>query len=139
MQIKDKGEIIAAKFVEGGAIENIEELAEKHGIQSAVIVSGIGMLKNAVIGYFNGKEYIKEELKEPAELVSMQGNIGRDAEGNVICHIHVALATSSHSLVGGHLLSGEVNVVNEIFIQKLENIKIVRKKNTDGLMEMEIE
>lgn len=138
MQSKE-GNLIAAKFVEGQAIKNIEKLAEKHGIQSAVIVSGIGMLKDAVIGYFNGKEYVREKLKEPAELVSMQGNIGRDAEGNVICHIHVALATSSHSLVGGHLLGGEVNVVNEIFIQRLENIKILRKKNADGLMEMRIE
>ena len=138
MQSKE-GNLIAAKFVEGQAIKNIEKLAEKHGIQSAVIVSGIGMLKDAIVGYFNGKEYIKEELKEPAELVSMQGNIGRDAEGNVICHIHVALATSSHSLVGGHLLGGEVNVVNEIFIQRLENIKVLRKKNADGLMEMHLE
>ncbi len=138
MQSKE-GNIIVAKFVEGHAIRNIEKLAEKYGIQSAVIVSGIGMLKDAVIGYFNGKEYVREKLKEPAELVSMQGNIGRDAEGNVICHIHVALATSSHSLVGGHLLGGEVNVVNEIVLMRIEGIKISRKKNADGLMEMEIE
>ena len=37
MQSKE-GNLIAAKFVEGQAIRNIEELAEKYGIQSAVIV-----------------------------------------------------------------------------------------------------
>jgi len=139
MQSKDNGKIVVAKFVEGQTLENLEMLAEKHGIDSAVIVSGIGMLENAVIGYFNGKEYIKEELKEPAELVSMQGNIGRDSDGKIICHIHVALAPSDHKLVGGHLLGGEVNVVNEIVMQRLDGIRLTRKKNADGLMEMHLE
>ncbi|MCD6299388.1 MAG: DUF296 domain-containing protein [Thermoplasmata archaeon] len=139
MQSRDNGNAVVAKFTEGNAIENLEGLAEKQGIDSAVIVSGIGMLKNAVIGYFNGKEYITEKLDEPAELVSMQGNIGRDAEGNVICHIHVALAPSDHRLVGGHLLGGEVNVVNEIVLERLDGIKITRRKNADGLMEMYLE
>jgi len=139
MKSKDNGRMVVAKFVEGHVIKNLEMLAEKHNIRSAVIVSGIGMLKNAVIGYFNGREYVKEELKEPAELVSMQGNIGRDTEGNIICHIHVALAPSDHRLVGGHLLEGEVNVVNEIVLQRLDGIRLTRKKNADGLMEMILE
>ncbi len=139
MQSKESESIVVAKFVEGQAIKNIEGLAEKYDIQSAVILSGIGMLKNAVVGYFNGKEYIKERLTEPAELVSMQGNIGRDEKGNVVCHIHVALAPSDHRLVGGHLLEGEVNVVNEVVLLKTDGIKISRKKNADGLMEMHIE
>jgi len=101
-------------------------------------MSGIGMLKNAVVGYFNGKEYIKEKVEGAAELVSMQGNIGRDGKGDVICHIHVALAISDHRLIGGHLLEGEVNVVNEIALRKLEDIKILREKNPDGLMEMRL-
>ena len=139
MQIKKEENIIVAKFVEGNAIKNLEKLAIEQDIQSAVILSGIGMLKNSVVGYFNGREYVKEKIEEAVEIVSMNGNIGRDREGNVICHIHVALANSNHRLLGGHLLGGEVQVVNEIVLQKLEEVRIIREKNSDDLMEMKLE
>ncbi|MEA2054423.1 MAG: DUF296 domain-containing protein [Candidatus Thermoplasmatota archaeon] len=138
MQIKEEGNVIVAKFVEGNAIKNLEKLAIEQDIQSAAILSGIGMLKNAVAGYFDGRKYIEKKIEGAAELVSMQGNIGKDGEDNIICHIHVALAPPDHRLIGGHLLDGEVHVVNEIILQKLKDIKIRRERNSDGLMEMRL-
>ena len=55
--------------------------------------------------------------------------------GDYITHVHVTLGLKDHTIVGGHLIKGDVKVVNEIAIYLLESIEIkrVRKGN---LMEM---
>ena len=138
MDVSEEGNIIVAKFVKGEIVENLKNLAEKESIGSAIVLSGIRMLKNVEIGYFTGKEYKKERIGEPVELVSLQGNIGRGEE-DIICHFHVAVAGEDHEVRGGHLLRGEVTVVNEIVMYKLHNLKIKREKNPIGLMEMVLE
>lgn len=140
MQVKEQGDIIVAKFTEGKAIENLEGLARRYDVHSAVILSGIGMLDGASIGYYDGSGYQTQTLDEPAELVSMNGNIGRERDSNsVACHIHVALAGSDHRLVGGHLMDGMVMVVNEIVLRRLDPVVIHRAENDRGLLEMQLE
>lgn len=140
MQVNEQGDVIVATFTEGDALENLEELARRFDIHSAVILSGIGMLDGASIGYYDGTEYVTETLDEPAELVSMNGNLGRERDSNsVACHVHVALAQRDHRLVGGHLMSGRVMVVNEIVLQRLEPGTIRRVENEQGLLEMQLE
>jgi len=131
------GNIVMAKFVDGEIMENLSNLMAELEAKGAIIINGVGMLENALIGYFNGEEYIKERLQEPAELVSLQGNIGMH-EDEYIIHAHVALACSDHMLRGGHLIEGNVKVVNEITLQVLEGIKIKRVKR-GNLMEMEMD
>ena len=135
--IGKEGNFIVAKFIEGEIIQNLRNLAKEHSIKSAIIINGIGMLENAVIGYFNGKEYLKKKIEEPAELVSLQGNIGIH-ENEPVIHAHVALACKNHVIKGGHLLEGKVKVVNEIVLYVLEKLQIKRVKK-DNLMEMELE
>lgn len=140
MQVREQGDIIVAKFSEGEAVENIEGLAHRYDIHSAVILSGIGMLDGAAIGYCDGSTYVTETLDEPAELVAMNGTIGREREsGDVVCHIHAALAQRDHTLVGGHLVGGRVNVVNEIVLRRLDPGTIHRVENEEGLLEMQLE
>jgi len=134
--IGKEGNFIVIKFTEGEIIQNLKSLAKEKGISSAIILNGIGMLENAVIGYFNGEKYIEKRIEEPAELVSLQGNIGKD-NGEFIIHAHASLACKDHMLIGGHLLKGNVKVVNEIVLYVLDKIKIkrIRKGN---LMEMQL-
>lgn len=140
MQVKEQGDVIVATFTEGDALENLKGLARRFDIHAAVILSGIGMLDSASIGYYDGSGYQTHTLDEPAELVSMNGNIGRERDsGDVVCHVHVALAQPDHTLVGGHLIDGEVMVVNEIVLQRLDPLAIRRVKNERGLLEMQLE
>ncbi len=126
-----------AKFVDGEIMQNLKELMKKIDAESAIILNGIGMLENAVIGYFDGEKYLKENIKEPAELVSLQGNIGKNGNEYII-HVHAGLACSDHVLKGGHLFEGKVKVVNEIVLYILNEIKIERVRK-DNLMEMKLE
>lgn len=137
MQIQEENNFIIAKFNSGNIIKNLSLLMDDKCIDSALVISGIGMLKNTTLGYFNGEDYVTEKIKNPVELVSLQGNISRMKESNeVACHLHAAVADNNHHLKGGHLIDGEVTVVNEILLKKLNIIKIRRKKNQQGLLEM---
>lgn len=137
MEIKKEKNVTVAKFVTGDVLTNFQALMDQCHLDSALVLTGIGMLKNATIGYFDGEKYREEHMKNPVELISMQGNIARDEKsGTIVCHLHVALADHTHMVKGGHLLKGEVEVVNEIVVHHLEKIKILRKKNPKGLLEM---
>ncbi|MGC9553805.1 MAG: PPC domain-containing DNA-binding protein [Thermoplasmatota archaeon] len=140
MQYKEEGALVVAKFTGGDVIHNLEQLALERNIHSAAVVSGIGMLSDAVIGFFDGREYVTHTIEGAAELVSLNGNVGREADsGRVVCHLHVALATADHALLGGHLLEGRVTVVNEIILHRLEHAAITRRRNQQGLLEMHLD
>ena len=129
-----EGNVVIAKFEDGEIIQNLKELMGKLNAKAAIILNGVGQLEHAIIGYFDGNDYVKEEIEEAAELVSLQGNIGMDGNDYII-HAHVALGLKNHNIVGGHLIKGNVKVVNEIAIYLLESTEIKRVKK-GNLMEM---
>jgi predicted DNA-binding protein with PD1-like motif len=102
------------------------DLAQQADITTAVIVSGVGMLRDVVLSYFAGKgRYESREYPEPMELVSLSGNISLQEDGYIV-HAHAALAGPDHNLVGGHLTRGVVAVTNEIVLTRLP-IRILRQ------------
>ena len=108
-------------------VENLEKVLRETGITSGVIISGIGMLKDFEIGWFNveKKIYEKEQVSVPHELVSISGNIS-SLEGNPFAHMHVSLAGPSRALCGGHLFSGIVCNTVELFILKSPSLELKR-------------
>ncbi|MCD6573346.1 MAG: DUF296 domain-containing protein [Thermoplasmata archaeon] len=129
-----EGNFVVAKFEDGEIIENLKALMKKLNARAAIILNGIGQFEHAVIGYFDGNDYIKKEIEGAAELVSLQGNIGRSQEDYII-HAHVTLGLKNHEIVGGHLIKGNVKVVNEIVLYLLEKVEIKRERK-GKLMEM---
>jgi uncharacterized protein len=86
--------------------------AKRHHVRAGIVVEGIGMLREATIGFWNGKEYAPHRLATPHELVGLHGSIA-EVDGAPSLHLHAALAGADHAVVGGHLLSGTVGVVVE--------------------------
>jgi len=107
--------------------ESLYSVVEKYSMNAGVILSGMGMLKDFEIGWFNTEKdvYEKTKIETPHELVALTGNIARK-EGKPFAHIHVALAGPDKKLVGGHLFSAKVNITNEIFIYKVDSMKFER-------------
>jgi predicted DNA-binding protein with PD1-like motif len=130
---------IVAKLADGeNLFGEIEKIVAKYGIRSGIIVCGIGMLKDFEIGFFNGSEYKKEHVTEPHELIALHGSIAFEKK-KLVTHLHCGVARCDHSLIGGHLFSATVAVLNELTILKLEEIKMSRKMNRkSGLVELEI-
>jgi len=117
-------------------MECLHKAIKDFSIGSAFITIGIGMLKDAEIGYFSGKGYEKKLLAEPHEMISLQGSIS--TLGETIIHLHVGLANKNHQIVGGHLFSAKACILNEILIKKVD-VRLGRKLNPEtGLKELYI-
>ena len=127
MKHDETGGTITALFEDGeDVLECYERLAGIYGIRHAVVLSGIGMLKDARIGYYKADQktgewsYDWKVFCEPAELVSTSGGIMVGDDGKHAIHVHVAIAGADHRLHGGHLGGGTVCVKNEVYINKLQ-------------------
>ena len=116
MQKLKDGNFLVLRLESGeDLISSLTRACEEESINAGFITAGVGMLTEARIGYYTGERYDQKTVKGPHELISMTGSIAR-AEGKPHLHIHVALANSTHNVVGGHLFSATVHVVNEILI-----------------------
>jgi predicted DNA-binding protein with PD1-like motif len=99
-------------------VASITNLAESLRVEAGV-VSGIGALQRAEIGYYDQEthEYRTIEIDRPTEISSLAGNVSiRD--GKPFLHAHVTLADSEGNVRGGHLSRGTVFAA-EVFLQEL--------------------
>tara|TARA_B100000959_G_C14987291_1_gene626186 strand:+ start:3258 stop:3695 length:438 start_codon:yes stop_codon:yes gene_type:complete len=105
----DKGEELHA---------SIRRLGEQ-GISTAAITSGIGRLRDTVIGFLDEDGvYQKMAHNEPMELLSMQGSLAPGPEG-AFSHIHIVCSDNDHVVRGGHLFEAFVEVTAEIHLRVL--------------------
>lgn len=98
----------------------------------AVIASGIGMVRNLRLGYWNGRTYEESRIDEPAELVSLQGTLARSPQGPFL-HCHIAVAARDGVLRGGHLLGATVMNTAEITLLLVPGIRLDRAAEKNGL------
>jgi hypothetical protein len=132
--------LIVIKLDDGEVLHSgLERALSENMVKSGVVLGGVGMITDFKIGYFDGKEYIAKEVKEPHELLSLQGNIAHAGGGQLLLHLHCTVGDRQHNVFGGHLLSAKVVHMNEIFVLRLVDLELGRRKNErTGLMEMEI-
>jgi len=100
--------------------------------ESAVIVGGVGMVRDARLGYWNGAEYEEHAVSEPAELLAMQGNLAR-LDGEPIAHCHLTVARRDGTVTGGHLIAAMVANTAEVVVDLLDGIVLERKQESTGL------
>lgn len=127
MQSKQEKDVIFIRLFPGEDIfEKLREVCREYQINTAVVLSGIGQLKDFKLGYFKEKgNYTPQHFVTPHELLSLEGNICKENEKYTF-HLHAVLGNESKGVVGGHLIEGVVEVTNEIVLLKT-NIKIHRK------------
>lgn len=122
MEFKTDANIVVVKLEHGEDLfKELGNVIISTSISSGMIVSGIGMLKNAELGYYNGKNYISKKFEKSVELVGLHGSIVENT-----FHIHCSIADNKHRVYGGHLFKAQVSNICEILILKLENIKLKR-------------
>ncbi len=76
----------------------------------------------AEIGHFNPetKKYDYKTLEGKFEIVSLSGNMSM-MDDKPVAHLHIALGQEDFSVVGGHLVSCEVDPTCEIIITPLDS------------------
>jgi predicted DNA-binding protein with PD1-like motif len=95
------------------------------------IISGIGAVSQARIGYFNAqtKKYEDITLKESLEILSINGNVSMK-DGEIFAHLHVVFSGKDSKAFGGHLFDAVVYVF-EFNVLPLEGKPYVRKYDDD--------
>jgi predicted DNA-binding protein with PD1-like motif len=119
-------EIIVLRLTEGDNLHDcISQVCKENNIDSAVIVTGLGMISHVTFGWFTGNEYLTETRDGVFELVGLSGNISY--KGNDIYpHLHAIFSMEDHSVEGGHILKATVHNNVEIFIQPLKTVFLNR-------------
>ena len=135
MKSRMEGNILIVRLEDGeNLMSSLKKAVEVNNVSSGIVLTGIGMLRDFEIGYYDGNDYVKKRIKEPHELVAFHGSIASEPN-NMRFHIHAALANPEHRIIGGHLFSATVGVVNEISILVLKDEVLVRRKDDrTGLM-----
>jgi len=107
--------------------------------RSTLLVStGLGMIYDFELGYFDRGNYIKKAFSEPHEILALQGTIASSGEPRI--HVHATVADSGHRAFGGHLMKGKVWMSNEIGLVKLERVFSTRKMDPEkkiGILHVE--
>lgn len=101
-------------------VESIKELAKKEDIMLGR-VSGMGAVNRVEVSIYGveTKEYLKKEINEEMEIVSLEGNIARK-DGEPILHLHTSVACEDCRVFGGHLHSADISVTAEIIIDVID-------------------
>ena len=129
MQSKEKKNIIIIRlFPDEDVNEQLREACKLHDVKTAVVISGIGQLKNVQLGYFKEKgDYAPENFDKPLEILSLSGNICKQ-EDDYVLHLHAVLGDEKKKAVGGHFIEGTVSITGEIVLLKT-NLNVQRKLN----------
>ena len=109
-------------------LEGIEGIVKHEGIQTGVILSGIGALKKAT---FRNLKILPPDFKvekhhrlyleweQPMEIVSLTGWIATREDGKAEVHAHFSASTVMEDRVvtlGGHLISGTLTSLKVVIV-----------------------
>ncbi len=109
-------------------LQGIIELAQKEGVRTGVILSGVGALKRAIFrnvkrmpaDYKVDDRYrLYLELDQPMELVSLPGWIATKEDGAIEVHAHFSASTVMGDNVvtlGGHLVPGVITSIKVVVV-----------------------
>lgn len=125
MQIAKSGNVVFIRLDHGEDILASLADAVREEKNTLALTTGLGMISDFEIGYFDNGNYLRKAFTEAHELLSMQGSVA--TEGDPRLHIHVTVADKSHSAFGGHLLRGKVWMSNEIVALRVEGLSSSRE------------
>lgn len=140
MQSKEENNVILVRLFTGEDIhESLKEVCRKHRVVTAVVVSGLGQIKQFTLGYFKEKgNYTPQEFEKAHELVSLDGIISFSG-GEYQLHLHAVAGNEEKQAIAGHLLKGNAHLTNEIALLKTGVVVDRRAEESSGLTGMFLE
>lgn len=91
--------MIVKRLIPGQDLKSsLEDIRDKNGLKSGVIICMVGSLDQTVLRMSDGN---KKAINGPLEIVSVTGTIATDG-----IHVHLAVSNSEGIVTGGHLMGG---------------------------------
>jgi predicted DNA-binding protein with PD1-like motif len=130
MEFSRIGDDVLLRLDPGEEIHQSIQSLSKHGIDCAVITSGIGRVRDIRMGYLDSDGIYQTLVHEgPMELLSTQGNLAPGPDGP-FTHLHTLMSDNGHSVHGGHLYHATIHVVGEIHLRVLDS-NAMKREPTD--------
>src|SRR5689334_19320059 len=109
----------ALVFDEGDEVMTLLKNFAKEDNLKAAQFTGIGAFSELVLGFFDfgKKDYLKTEIKEQVELLSMIGDITLFKNEHQV-HSHVVVGKKDGTAHGGHLLKAIVHPTLELILNE---------------------
>lgn len=109
----------------------LEQAMKDSYTRSAVVLCGIGALKDVEIGTnMGGGQYNKRKLAGPVSLVGLSGVItGDSSTGPYRGHLHMTVADGDSKAWGGHLFAATVMATAEIALLPVIDSRLTRRRD----------
>lgn len=123
------GNAIAVRLHAGEEIHAaLLEVCAHYGITAAYVISGVGMLKDPLLGWYDipNQQYHEQRFEGRHELLNLAGNVSL-RDGAAMCHLHVTCSHTDYSCFGGHLFSSEVGLTCEVLLIALPGVDMHRE------------
>jgi predicted DNA-binding protein with PD1-like motif len=134
------GRIVFARLNEDeDLLENTNLAANQSNVKTGMLTL-IGTLKHAVVGFYREGKYETIHIDGPLEIVSCVGNISLK-EGKPFAHAHIALSNEKGEVKGGHVMTGcIIGATGELVLIEARDLLVNRKldeKTKLSLLSME--
>jgi hypothetical protein len=98
-------------------VSTLTKFAKDHRVAAAHFTA-IGAFSDTGLGYFDWqkKDYLKNQVNEQVEVVSLIGDIALDG-GEPKIHAHVVVGKRDGTTMGGHLLDAHVRPTLELVLE----------------------
>jgi uncharacterized protein len=120
-ELRHAGRRVVVAVLDKGdeALAGITEAARRHGLDAAQLTA-VGAMAHAEVGYFDRekRDYDHIPVPEQVEVLSLLGDVA-DKDGTPVVHAHAVLGRRDGSVVGGHLLAGEVWPTLEVILTEV--------------------
>jgi hypothetical protein len=118
MEISRKGAVLMLRLDQDEDILGSIQEAVKNERYTLLVTTGLGMIHDFELGYFDSGKYLSKAFSEPHELLALQGSVASEGEPRI--HVHATVADKGHHAFGGHLIRGKVWMSNEIGLVRLD-------------------
>ena len=84
-------------------------------------LAAIGACSEAEIGFWDGdkREYVKETIRGPLEILALTGNVAKVEDGKAFIHAHAVVGDRKLNTRGGHLFRAVAEPTCEIILRPL--------------------
>jgi predicted DNA-binding protein with PD1-like motif len=98
-------------------ISGLTEFAAKNHIRNGHF-TGLGAVDQATLRWSDpvNRGSKLNQINEEAEVASLVGSITTDKDGKPVVHAHTVLGLSDGTAKAGHLMSGHISIIAEIFV-----------------------
>lgn len=131
-----QGRVLALRLASGTDIlEGITEACRKHSIRAAVVQAIIGGVNQAIVEVAKpsdkspvGVEAKVIQLDKPHAILSGQGMVCVNDDGELEAHMHIVFVDADGRAVGGHLESGTAPVTTtaDVIISEVLDVEFGR-------------